>query len=183
MTMKPFSDLELLERLQRDDELALNLIFKKYWQPLFIAAYNLLKDKDTCEDIVQDIFIRIWDRRYELEIKTTLRSYLYAAVRYEVFRQIKLGNVREEFFERVGQTAFSPSPHEDLAYQELVGKIDSVISELPERCQKVYRLSREEQLSHKEISEKLKISTKTVETHITKALKHLRLIFREIGTF
>src|SRR5690554_290040 len=166
------SDDELLEQLCNDSEVALSMIFKKYWQPLFISAFNLLKDKGACEDIIQDIFIKVWDRRNEIEIKTSLKAYLFASMRYEVFRQIKLGNARVDIFECLDQVFKDSSPYEDLVHKELLAKVDLVVESLPDKCREVYRLSREEQLSHKEISEKLNISPKTVETHITKALKH-----------
>lgn len=182
MRIISFSDSELLEQLRQDNEVALDIIFKKYWQPLFISAFNLLKDKATCEDIIQDIFIRVWDRRYEIEIRTSLKAYLFASMRYEVFRQIKVGNARADIFEGMDQVFEEPSPYEDLVHKELLAKVDLVIESLPDRCREVYRLSREEQLSHKEISEKLNISPKTVETHITKALKHMRISLKEIVT-
>ena len=182
MRIISFSDNELLEQLREDKEVALSMIFKKYWQPLFISAFNLLKDKGACEDIIQDIFIKVWDRRYEIEIRTSLKSYLFASMRYEVFRQIKLGNARVDLFECLDQVFKDLSPHEDLVHKELLAKVDSVIGSLPDKCREVYRLSREEQLSHKEISERLNISPKTVETHITKALKHLRISIKEIVT-
>jgi RNA polymerase sigma-70 factor (ECF subfamily) len=182
MRINSFSDSELLEQLRQDNEVALDIIFKKYWQPLFISAFNLLKDKATCEDIIQDIFIRVWDRRYEIEIRTSLKAYLFASMRYEVFRQIKVGNARADIFEGMDQVFEEPSPYEDLVHKELLAKVDLVIESLPDKCREVYRLSREEQLSHKEISEKLNISPKTVETHITKALKHMRISLKEIVT-
>ncbi len=182
MRIISFSDNELLEQLRHDNEAALNMIFKKYWQPLFISAFNLLKDKDACEDIIQDIFIRIWDRRHEIEIKTSFKAYLFASMRYEVFRQIKLGNAREDIFNCLNQVFKDPSPYENLVHKDMLAKVDSVIGGLPDKCREVYRLSREEQLSHKEISERLDISPKTVETHITKALKHLRISLQQILT-
>lgn len=183
MRIISFSDSELLEQLRQDNEVALDIIFKKYWQPLFISAFNLLKDKAACEDIIQDIFIKVWDRRSEIEIKTSLRAYLFASMRYEVFRQVKLGNGRVDLFDCLDQAFKDPSPLEGLVHKDLLAKVDLVIESLPDRCREVYRLSREEQLSHKEISEKLNISRKTVETHITKALKHMRISLKEIVTF
>lgn len=177
-----FSDDELLGQLRNGEAAALDMIFKKYWQPLFISAFNFLRDKESCEDIIQDIFIKIWDRRHEIEIKTSLKAYLFAAMRYGVYRQVKVGNARVDIFECLDEVFKDSSPYEGLVHKELLAKVDLAIEGLPDKCREVYRLSREEHLSHKEISEKLNISPKTVETHITKALKHLRISIKEIVT-
>lgn len=173
-----FSDIELIEQLRNDDEVALDLIFKKYWKPLFISAFNILKNKEVCEDLIQDIFIKIWDRRSEIEITCSLKGYLFASMRYEVYRQIKIDNARVSLLEIKDPVLKDPSPYEDLVFKDLLAEIDEAVCALPNKCKEVYRLSREEDLSHKEISEKLDIAPKTVEAHITKALKHLRFSLR-----
>lgn len=172
-------DNELIERLRKGDENALDLLFKKYWRSLFVSAFNLLDDRSICEDIVQDIFIQLWTKRTEIEITVSLKAYLFASMRYAVYRQIKLGKARGDIFEHTDLVANDLSPYEILVHKDFLTKVDAVIYSLPDKCREVYRLSREEQLSHKEISERLNISPKTVETHITKALKHLRVSLKE----
>lgn len=169
------NDNELLDYLKNEDERAIVAIYKKYWEPIFSTAFNLFQDKEACEDIVQEIFINLWNKRQEIEIKVSLKAYLYASMRYEIYRQIRLGSVRETIFEDINQRLSTPSPHHVLEYKELLCQISSIVETLPERCKEVYKLSREEQLSHKEISKILNISTKTVENHLTKALRVLRM--------
>lgn len=87
---KILTDTELLAQLQVGDEFALTLIYKRYWQPLFITSFNILKDRQACEDIIQEIFIRLWDKREIIEITFSLKAYVYASLRYAVYRQIGL---------------------------------------------------------------------------------------------
>jgi RNA polymerase sigma-70 factor (family 1) len=170
-----FEDAELMERLRAGDDLALKLIYKKYWNPLFSSAYNLLEDQQACEDIIQDLFINLWNKREQIEIKATLKSYLFASVRYEVYRQVRHGAVRESIFDNLAERLQSPSEYGNIEHRELLSNVNSIVDNLSAKCKTVYKLSREEQLSHKEIASRLDISTKTVENHLSKALRQLRI--------
>ena len=168
------SDMQLIGRLKADDEAALTMIYRRYWQSLFKAAYNILKDRQACEDIIQELFIKLWDCRAEVEISISLKAYLYASVRYGVYRQIRTGSVKSEIFDDLIERLHTPATHNSIEHKELLLQINQVIDTLPEKCREVYKLSREECLSHKEIALQLNISTKTVENHLTKALRELR---------
>lgn len=170
-------DQILIERLRGGDELALTELYNKFWQSLFMSSYNVLKDKELCEDIIQDIFMNIWNNREKLEIHISLKGYMYACARYQVFNQFKKNKdkIHVEFFDDLDKRFQHSTPETQLMHDELVQQINSIVESLPLKCQLVYKLSREEQLSHKEIAERLDISTKTVENHITKALQVIRL--------
>ncbi|MHA7830261.1 MAG: RNA polymerase sigma-70 factor [Flagellimonas sp.] len=170
------NDTLFILQLKQGERHAFDKLFNTYWQPLFISAFNVLKDKKICEEIVQDIFISIWKNRKNLEIKVSLEKYLFSSVRYQVFDQFRKNgnNLRAELFENMEERCTYENPESEVLYKELVQKVDSIVEELPEKCRLVYKLSREEQLSHKEISNRLNISPKTVENHITKALFVLR---------
>jgi RNA polymerase sigma-70 factor (family 1) len=168
------SDMQLIGRLKADDEAALTMIYRRYWASLFKAAYNILKDRQACEDIIQELFIKLWDCRNEVEISISLKAYLYASVRYGVYRQIRTGSVKSEIFDDLIERLHTPAIHNSIEHKELLLQINQVIDTLPEKCREVYKLSREECLSHKEIALQLNISTKTVENHLTKALRQLR---------
>lgn len=168
-------DAELMERLRAGDDLALKLIYKKYWNQLFVSAYNILNDQQACEDIIQDLFINLWNKREHIEIKASLKSYLFASVRYEVYRQVRHGSVRENIFDNISERLQSPSEYGNIEHRELLSYVNSIVNNLSEKCKVVYKLSREEQLSHKEIATKLDISPKTVENHLNKALRQLRI--------
>ncbi len=173
--MRLIDDTELMERLREGDDLALKLIYDKYWTHLYTSAYNMLHDQPACEDIIQDLFINLWNKREQIEIKASLKSYLFASVRYEVYRQVRHGSVREEIFENIQDRLQTPSEYGNIEHRELLSFVNSIVNNLSEKCKVVYKLSREEQLSHKEIASKLSISPKTVENHLNKALRQLRI--------
>lgn len=169
------SEDEIIQRLKKDDKKALTLIYNAYWKPLFLSSYNLLKNKELCEEIIQDVFIDLWNNREKIQIKISLNSYLYACTRYKVFAQFrKQKMIRVELYEDLEKRFQYATPETKIMHKELVDQIDAVVETLPKKCKNVYKLSRHEQLSHKEIAQKLSISTKTVENHISFALKILR---------
>lgn len=168
------NDIVLMERLARGEEDALNEIYLFYWQDLFMSAYNVLKDKAACEDIVQDLFLQLWQKRTTLQINTSLRAYLYTAVRYTVFRHIRTGNVRGVLFEDIDERIAANTAEQLIEQKEIYTQVARAVALLPEKCREVYKLSREEELTHKEIASRLNISTKTVENQLTIALKRVR---------
>ncbi len=170
-----FEDTELMDRLRAGDDLALKLIYKKYWNQLYTSAYNMLQDQQACEDIIQELFINLWKKREQIEIKASLKSYLFASVRYEVYRQVRQGSVRVDIFDNIQDRLETPSEYGSIEHKELLSYVNSIVNNLSEKCKVVYKLSREEQLSHKEIAIKLDISPKTVENHLNKALRQLRI--------
>lgn len=176
------NDLVFILQLKQGERHAYDKLFNTYWNPLFKSAFNILKDQKICEEIVQDIFIGIWKNRKNLEIKVSLEKYLFSCVRYQVFNQFRKNqkNLRAELFENLEQRCTYENPESEVLYKELAQKVDSIVEELPEKCRLVYKMSREEQLSHKEISNRLNISPKTVEDHITRALGILRT---SLGSF
>lgn len=168
------NEQQLLSSLSRGNEEVLTIIYRKYWDRLFLSAYNVLKDKEACEDIVQEIFIQLWQKKEQLVIKTSLEAYLVSATRYQVFHLIKKCSKRKELFENL-EERFSTDCADVLLYVKDTQKtIDVVIDNLPEKCKNIYKLSRESHLSYKQIAKQLQISTKTVENQLTIALKRLR---------
>lgn len=170
-------DTVLVGRLRNGDDVALTELYNLYWQMLFVSCYNILKNKELCEDIIQDVFMNIWHNREKLEIKISLKGYLYACVRYQVFNQFRKNKdkIHVEFFDNLDQRFQYATPETEMMHNELLQQISFIVETLPEKCQMVYKLSREENLSHKAIAEHLNISTKTVENHISKALQVIRL--------
>jgi RNA polymerase sigma-70 factor (family 1) len=174
------SDVQLIAQLQLGDDRALSVIYKKYWQQLYLSAYNVLKDKQACEDIIQELFIKLWNNRGSIEIQVSLKAYLYAATRYEVYRQVRTGMLTSYVFDSLYDKLQTPAEYENIEYKELIAGVSLVVDTLPQKCREVYKLSREEYLSHKQIAARLNISTKTVENHLTKALRQLRT---SLGSF
>ena len=182
MTARPepiaYDETQALQRLANGDEIALAAIYHHYWKRLYIQAYNILKDRMVCEDIIQDIFLQLWRRRETLNITQTLPGYLSAATRYQVFHYIRKMPKREFLFEnleeRISAGASLPVEEKDLHEQ-----INEIVSRLPEKCRVIYKLSREEYLPHKEIAARLHISIKTVENQLTIALRRLRVSLKD----
>lgn len=174
--VKEITDLDLVKGLQDNKEEALTKIYNKYWEVMYMAAYNLVKDQSVCEDIVQEVFISLWQRREKLAIKTSLKSYLYTSTVYKVYDHFNKNKkmVKDELFDDFENKIETSNPETKLMHQELISYLDSVIDTLPDKCKEVYKLSRENMLSNKEIAEQLNISQRTVEGHISKALKILK---------
>lgn len=173
---KAQNELELLYLLRNGDEKAFRKIYDLYWEKLFISAYNKLKDRELCEDILQEVFIGLWKKRDTLIIQTSLQNYLYASVTYKVYDVFRKNHdfLKNELLEKFEQRIQDANPETLLMHQELIYQIEMAIDTLPEKSKIVFKLSREEQLSYIEIAEKLNISVKTVEAHISKSLRLLR---------
>ncbi len=174
---KNLDDVALLHRLQLGDNVAYTEIYNRYWQKLFVVAAHKLKNLADAEEVVQDIFLEIWNRRETLIITSKLSSYLAAAVTYKVINMFAKRNVQLKYTEY----AVENLPTADfstinwLGFEELKDQLLKHVANLPEKCQLVFKLSREEGLSHKEIAEKLGISQKTVESHLAKATQLLKM--------
>lgn len=174
MGVENILDEELLDRLRNDNEEALTILYNRYWELLFRKAFALLKDQPACEDIIQEVFVRIWNNRKNLQVRVSLSAYLSASVRYEVIRKIKAGKIHADAFASIEQHYQDAASHPPLEQKELLDHINLIVNQLSSKCKQVYKLSREEQLSHKEIAVLLQISPKTVENHLSKALRELR---------
>ena len=172
--LKKLSDQELTALLRQGDEAAFTEVYNRNWSFLYSAAYNVLRNQEDSMDVCQSVFLWLWENHITIDIKTTLRGYLYTAVKYKIANLIRKGKVRALFTERSFLTEIQSSEINHLEIKELKFFIAQLIGELPDKCREVFLLSREEHLTHKEISERLGLSEKTVNDHITRALKKLR---------
>lgn len=175
------SEQEIVGAIRQGDEGIFEETFRKYYQSLCNYANSVLKEMDEAEEIVQNLFLSIWEKRADLEITISLKSYLYRAVHNHCLNRIKHLKIREEYqqyatnfydvsYESVGQT---------VAKNELELKIEEAIRKLPEQCRLIFKMSRFEELKYHEIANQLGLSPKTVENQIGKALKILRLELAE----
>lgn len=174
------TDVELIALLREGDHAAFEELHGRHFQTLFRVAWNVLKDREACMDVVQEVFVWFWEHRERHQVRS-IKAYLLMAVKYQVANSIRSGKVRESFFDRVGVQQLKYSLNaESTELQELKAFIKNIIDLLPDRCREVYQLSREEQLTNREIAQKMDISEKTVESQLTKALKTLRT---QLGNF
>lgn len=183
---KIHDDLKLVEALTRGDRKAFNEIYELYWERLFAYAYNRLHDRESSEEALQEVFLSLWENRFSLKIKTSLSSYLYSSVKYKMLNIMRSKKVRDRYAKDFRSFAQNYAPaqaenHQNLS--DLKNLIEDSLSTLPPKCQLVYRMSRQEHIPNQEIADKLHISKKTVENHLTKALKHLRMHLAEYMTF
>ncbi len=183
MRYNDFKEDDLLSKLSRNDHNAFNEIYRRYWGDMFRSAYNILREKDDCMDIVQEIFVWLWEHRHTVRI-ISIRSYLLAAVKFKVANYIQKGKVRASFFDQL-ETMEEPQEwmSERIEVKELMTIITQFIDELPDKCRNIFVLSRQEQLSNKEIADRLNLSVKTVENQMTIALRKLRSSMKRISSF
>lgn len=183
MKYDDFQDSELLLKLSHDDKRAFDEIYRRYWNAMFGSAYNVLKEREACLDIVQELFLWLWEHRSGLNV-ASLKPYLLVAVKFKVANYIKRGKVRMSFFDKLKQIDEPYELVEDsFEVKEMMEIINHFTNQLPEKCREIFLLSRQENLSNKEIAERLNISVKTVENQMTIALKKMRASLARISSF
>jgi len=182
MNYNDLQDGELLLRLCDNDQNAFDEIYRRYWSFMYQSAYNILREREACRDIVQELFIWLWENRANLNI-LSIKPYLMVAVKFKVANYIKKGKVRSSFFEQLKKIEEPYELVEDsLEVKEMMQIIDHFINQLPEKCRKVFILSRREHLTNKEIADQLNISVKTVENQMTIALRKLKSSLTKISS-
>ena len=171
-------DSELVSLISKDDEAAFDELFERYWEAMVHIAYALMKDSEMSKDCVQGVFVSLWARRHDLKVDN-IRAYMFRAVKLKVFEQLRKGKIRQEHLDRMKFVTTINNVEELMAHDELKKKLEEGLSTLPEKSRQVFELRRFEELSNKEISDRLGISLKTVEGHMTKAIKKLRVTFSD----
>lgn len=169
------SDMELFALAKHENIEAFEIMYKRYWPELTDAAYKRLQSRQKAEDIVQEIFISLYNKRNVLELTVSLRAYLSKALKYKVLNEYRSEAVRNNY---ISSLFFKDNCKNDFAEmleaKELHSKIDLLLLQLPDKCRRVFYLSRNENMTNKEIAMELNISVSTVEKHICKALKVLK---------
>lgn len=175
-----YSETDSIALLINGDQDAYEAIYNEYWPRLFAYVYNRLKSKEATEEIIQEVFFSLWNRRAVLKFNHSLNAWLFTAVKYQLFNYMKADKVRRAYASSYAQFVDADHSNEQyMEYADLVNAVEKEVSRLPEKCQQVYRMSRNEHQSIQDIAAALNISHKTVENHLTRALKHLRIAFRE----
>lgn len=149
-------------------------IFKEHYKSLCDFAYNLLQDRDLAKDTVQEVFLKLWKNRDNLEMGTSIRSYLFKATSHTALNHLRFSKKIIRMDEEGFNAMSSPSGTEEIGFKELELKIRASIDRLPPKCKVIYLLSRHEGLKYQEIADTLDISLKTVENQMGIALEKLR---------
>lgn len=173
---------QLLIDLQNDKSKAFDIIFNKYYKDLVLFAQNYIEIRAESEDVVQSVFLNLWNHRKTLYINTSLKSYLLKSVRNLCLNQLRHSDIRREYQKYMTEENNILSEHDTenyLLYSELHNHINSAMKKLPEKQREVFILSRFKGLKYKEISQKLNISERTVEVRISEALKTMQRLLQD----
>ncbi len=170
----------LLLYLRTGDDKAFREIYQRYWKKLFFMAARKIQEAYVVEELIQDIFLKLWERRARLQVER-LDAYLFSSVRYAVINHIK-SNLVQEKYAHYAQYHYSDAcsvTEEQLELDELIHVVEQQLNDLPEKTRQIFQMNRLEYHTIKEISSKLKVPERTVEYHLSQALKSLRYYLRD----
>jgi RNA polymerase sigma-70 factor (ECF subfamily) len=167
-------DFKYVKGIRSNDPAAFASLFRKYYEQLFYFALRFLKDSQTAENIVQDVFVKLWEKREEWHVQSSVKAYLYTAVKNRSLNYIK----REKSMVSVEEVSVNqmdeiPSPEESLIENEIMEAVQGAIEKLPQQCRCVYQMKRYDGMTYSEIAEILNVSINTVKTQMKRALKSL----------
>ncbi len=166
-------DLQLMTLLKKGSERAFTEIYNRYWGKLLAIAYKHTKDKSASEEILQEVFLSLWNRKAIVEIQS-LQGYLATAVKFSIFKQHQRQRRRLELERTEYNVQLISDDENEIDARFLKEYINGIVEQLPEKCQLVFRYSRESGMNIPEIAQEMNIAEKTVESHLTKALKTIR---------
>jgi len=169
-------DSDILLAIRQGNERVYETVFRKYYQALCNYACGILKDIDDAEEVVQSIFLKLWEQREVIEINVSLKSYLYRAVHNTCMNRLKHLKIQDSYRQYVGkylEDTFD-SATDMMSKNELENRISQALEKLPEQCRIIFKMSRFEELKYQEIADKLGLSIKTIENQIGKALRIMR---------
>lgn len=166
---------DLYIRLKSGDENSLNSLFKRFYSPLCLYAFQFLHNKAASEEIVQDLFVKIWEIKESLNIQFSLKSYLFNSVKNKCLNYIEHEKIKNKYTQKVlSEPDYEVNPDDFFIEPDLLLRIEKSINSLPPKRGEIFRLSREKGLKYKEIALELGISVKTVEAQMGLAIKQLR---------
>jgi RNA polymerase sigma-70 factor (ECF subfamily) len=169
------NDNSIFEAIKKDDHGAYEMVFREYYRPMAAYAFRFLHNLTESENIVQDVFLRLWQKRREIMITSSLQNYLFRSVKNHCINYIEHEKIKTGYQALVIKNEADRSEYSEFFFEYgLRMKIEAAIAALPQKRQDIFRLAREEGLKYREIADQLKISVKTVETQMTLALKQLR---------
>lgn len=175
-----------LSALKNDDVKAFDILFIKYGKRLYYFAYGYLKSKEEAEGVVQEVFLKIWRNRKQLKPDLSFKSYLFKIAYHHILELFEQINRRQAYRHQLVEEAisFSYDTNERLNYQILLEKVETLIQKLPARQKEILLKRKKEGIPVKEIASQLGVSPKTVENHLTEALKNIKrgLTKEEIST-
>lgn len=174
--MKDYSDTNLIQALKQNNSKAFTEIYNRYWDKTFTVAANKLGDIFQAQELVQELFLDIWKRRESLSVLDHLDRYLATALKYKIINLRRKRIIEQKYIlhSKTHDAGAYYSLEQQLQFEELKSRLEKLVTSLPKKCKLVYKLSREEGLAQKDIAARLGIAEKTVEAHLTRALKVLK---------
>jgi RNA polymerase sigma-70 factor (ECF subfamily) len=181
------NEQQLFEKLRNSDEAAFRIIYNNYSSKLYYFVFEFIPLKDIAENIVQDTFVTLWNRRKDLKDDTNLASYLFTGAKNNALYRLRDKKYRQKLFSNamdaselnLNTDALTTVDTSAFAFQEIEQIIQETLSSLPPQCRKVFELSRVQEMKNKEIAEELNISVRTVEAHISKGLKAFKIALKD----
>lgn len=169
-------DQQLIDLLKEDDQVAFTEIYSRYAENLIGFASSKLYCLEDAHDIIHDLFVILWEERKTLVVHRKLENYLFTLVRYRIIDKIRRNITREDYAGMISMLSQSYDPEVEwqIANKELQQQVNLVLEGLSPRVKEIYKLSRDEHLTIKEIADMLNVSEQTVKNQLTVALKHLR---------
>ena len=173
-TTRPQREESILRGIRQGSESSYRALFEQYYPVLVTFALRHVADLDQAKELVQEVFIKLYQKRESLHITQSLKSYLFKAVHHQCLNALKQAQVRQRHHQQAAQERPDADYTNNLVEAEAVQRIYQAIETLPEQCRRIFTLNRFEDMSNQTIADQLGISKRTVETQISKALKLLR---------
>lgn len=174
------TDLELLERIKKGDEQAFEKVFRTYYKSLCLFSNRILHDPPSSEEVVEDIFFNLWERRDKFDITTSLKSYLFRSAYNNSLKLLRHQKIVANYESRMVEEEPQYQLQENyLEIGEITHSVLKTLDQVPERTRMIFQMNRDEGLKYQEIADKMNISVKTVEAHMTSILKLLRENLRD----
>ena len=174
----------VMSALRQDSKEAFSLLFQTYYTDLVLFCGNFIKDKDSCEDIVQSIFLKLWNDRKNIQIEISLKSYLLKAVRNSCLDEFRHIEIVRQYETEFGSSALDNYDAENyILYSDLYAHLSRALEKIPDLYKEAFVLNRFEGLKYREIAEKLNVSERTVEVRVSKTLDLLRKQLKDFFIF
>lgn len=173
---KSIGERQLIIQLKSGDQASFRILYMKYAPKLFAFSRRYLQSQEDSEEIVQEVFLRIWEKKYNIDENQSFSSYVIQAAKNRIFNGFRKRVNEQAYLDFLiyAENTYQNFTESDVDYQEIKDKTENAIKSMPPKRREIFRLSREAGLKNKEIAERLQISIKTVENQMGRALKYLR---------
>jgi RNA polymerase sigma-70 factor (family 1) len=173
-TLKDLSDHSLLEQCRLGSEAAFNVLFRRYFNKLYQFSLKLIKDEAVVESLVLDLMLQLWQKSDQLDQSLNIAPYLFTAMKNKVFNHTRKKYLQTVPLEELTNQYPTVSADGELEARELAAVYQSMVAQLSPQRKKVFQMSREQEMTHKEIATELQLSLNTVENHISASIRFLR---------